>query len=200
MWKNVRANIITGLIVLAPTLITLYLLVLVFVQVDGILGGVVERLVGVPIPGLGFLLASLLVLSAGALATNLIGQRIIGAAEKFIERIPIVGSIYVATRQIRDVILLKNKAIFEKVVLVEYPRLGIYSVGFVTKDGLKEVEEKIGQKVLSVFIPTTPNPTSGFLLLIPEEEVVFLNISTEDALKLIISGGLVTPANGDLTA
>lgn len=192
-----RKYFLTGLFVLLPLVLTLYLLVLGFNFIDGILGNFIADIFGRPIPGVGLVVTLLLIMATGVFATNVLGRRLIHFGEKVFLRIPIANSIYQSIKQIIEALSFSNSvektAAFREVVMVEYPRDGIYSIGFVTSETQKEAESIIGEPCLSVFIPTTPNPTSGFFLIIPVKKCIHMEMSVEDAFKLIISGGVITP-------
>lgn len=152
-----------------------------------------DNLLGMHIPGLGVLLAVLLVLATGMIVANFLGKRMVIAWEHFLARIPLVRTLYAGIKQIMEAVLATDAKSFRKVLLIEYPRKGLWSVAFMTSDKLGEVQAKTGGKVISVFIPTTPNPTSGFVIMVPEDDVVELEMSVEDGLKMIISLGVAVP-------
>lgn len=145
------------------------------------------------IPGIGFLLVIALFLFTGYVARYLATQKAISYGEQLVRKIPLISHIYVAVQQIRDVFISRNGAIFEEVAVVEYPRPGTFALGFITSRARGIVSESIGDAYIAVFVPTTPNPTSGFLLFFPNEQVKVLDMSIEDAMKLIISGGVYVP-------
>jgi uncharacterized membrane protein len=142
----------------------------------------------------GVIIFFLFILFVGMFASNMIGRRTILFGESIMVKIPLASKIYTAVQQIIAAVTGGKGAVFNKVVLVEYPRKGVYSLGFVTSETEGEVQYQTKQKVVSVFIPTTPNPTSGLLVFVPDEDLIYLKMSTEDGLKLVISGGFVTPA------
>jgi uncharacterized membrane protein len=152
-----------------------------------------DNLLGVHIPGLGVLLAVFLVLATGMIVANLLGKRIIAAWESLLSRIPLVRNLYAGVKQIMEAVLATDGKSFRNVLLIEYPRKGVWSLAFMTSDKLGEVQDKTGAQVISVFIPTTPNPTSGFVLMVPEDEVIELDMTVEEGLKMIISMGVVVP-------
>jgi uncharacterized membrane protein len=191
--KIIRKIFITGLLVSLPALVSVYILNLTFRAIDALLGDLLRLYAGYTIPGLGFLATIGLIFLVGLLATNVFGHRLVRMAEGLFTKIPFVRPIYAATRQIIDAFSLQSRNVFEAVVMVEYPRKGIYGIGFVTGKTRGEVQEKTATEMMVVFVPTTPNPTTGFLLLVPREEVVYLSMTVEEALKLIISAGVVTP-------
>jgi uncharacterized membrane protein len=156
-------------------------------------------LLGVPIqaefriPGVGLLMTLLLIFLVGLLAANILGKKLVGFGEALVEKIPIVRSIYNGTKQVVLSIAQTDSNAFRSCVLVEFPRKGVYVIGFATGETLGEVREKTKVRMVNVFIPTTPNPTSGFLIFVPKEEVIELEMPIEDGVKMIISGGIVTP-------
>ena len=152
-----------------------------------------DRLLGFHIPGLGVLLAVVLVLATGMIVANLLGRRIVNGWESLLARIPLVRTLYAGVKQILEAVLAADAKSFRRVLLIEYPRQGVWSLGFMTSAELGEVQEKTSTKVIGVFIPTTPNPTSGFVLMVPEQEVVYLDMTVEQGLKMIISMGTVVP-------
>jgi len=151
-----------------------------------------ENLLGFRIPGLGLVLTGIVVLATGVIVTNLFGMQLITIGEKLLQRIPLVRSIYAAVKQVTESMFSSGKS-FRKVVLVEYPRKGMWSLAFQTGSGAEEIRDKTGQDVTNVFIPTTPNPTSGFFLMVPRAEVVELDMSIDDGLKMLLSVGVVVP-------
>lgn len=152
-----------------------------------------DNLLGVHIPGLGVLLAIFLVLATGMIVANLLGRRLVNTWESLLSRIPLVRTLYAGVKQIMEAVLAADAKSFRRVLLVEYPRKGVWSLAFMTSDNLGEVQDKTSNKVISVFIPTTPNPTSGFVLMVPEQDVIELEMSVEEGLKMIISMGVVVP-------
>lgn len=194
-----RKYLIAGLLVWMPLGITF----LVVKAIVGFLDRTVlllpdayqpDALLGVHIPGLGVLLAVVLVLATGMIVANLLGKRLVAAWESLLSRIPLVRNLYAGVKQIMEAVLATDGKSFRKVLLIEYPRKGVWSLAFMTSDKLGEVQAKTGSRVISVFIPTTPNPTSGFVLMVPEEDVIELEMTVEEGLKMIISMGVVVPA------
>lgn len=194
MFGRLRNIFLAGLAVLVPLAATLYFTWLIFRFADGILGRfLVARLQVPPPPGLGILLTLAIIMFTGLLASNLMGRRLIGLGEALLGKTPVVRNIYVAFKQITEAFMQGEGTGFRRVVLVQYPREGLYALGLVTGRTSGEFVDKTGRETLNVFIPTTPNPTSGYLVLVPREEVIFLDLSVEDGMKLIISGGVVDP-------
>lgn len=190
----VRRYFINGLLVLLPGVVTVYVLVFALSTIDSIFGSVIKTLVGYHIPGAGTILTILLIIGTGMFATNVIGKRIIQLGERIFLKIPVLSNIYQGVRQaVSAFSRSSDKHQFQRVVLVEYPRRGLYSMGFVTSEGIPEINESIQEDAITVFVPTTPNPTSGFFLVVPAQDCLPLNISIEDAFKTVISGGIIGP-------
>ncbi|ADL12163.1 DUF502 domain-containing protein [Acetohalobium arabaticum] len=198
MLKNLRNYLITGLIILLPLVVTIYIVTVIFSAVDGFLRPVIELVIGRSVYGLGFILTLAVILGVGIIGTNVLGKRLIEVGEKFLTKIPLVKNIYVTVQQIINALFLKNKTAFRKVVVIEYPRKGLYQLGFLTSDGVGEVQQKTDAEVVNVFVPTTPNPTSGKLVLVPHKEITYLDMTVEEGLKFIISGGTVVPKKNDI--
>ncbi|MCD5409985.1 MAG: DUF502 domain-containing protein [Methanocellales archaeon] len=194
MSSRLRKYFVTGLVVLIPLVATSYILWILFDLLDGILRPLVTEIFGVYIPGLSLVIMLLLTLLVGFIANYTIGKKGVKLFEESLCRIPMVRTIYLAIKQASDILFMQKEE-FQKVVLVEYPRRGIYVLGFVTGSGVEEIQEKTSEDVLNLFVPTAPNPTSGFLLMVPKKDVIVLDMSVEDGLKMIISGGLLAPTN-----
>jgi uncharacterized membrane protein len=193
MRHRLRTYLIAGLLVVLPAGVTVYVLIALFRFLDNLLGPVLRYLVGVQIPGLGLVAGVALILVTGALASNMIGRRVVHGFDWVMMRIPFARTIYSATKQLSDSVLQHNRAAFREAVLVEWPREGVYTVGFVTGETRGEAQAKTTERVINVFVVTTPNPTTGFLCLVPESQVTRLEMSVEDALKLVVSAGIITP-------
>jgi uncharacterized membrane protein len=200
--KDVRTKIrnyfIAGLLTVVPLSITVYVISSLLKYADRIFNVIPSQyhpreFLPFPFPGLGAILVLTAIFITGLLVRNYVGRHIVEFGERIVYQIPLVRPIYMAIKQLLVAIFSQSYDGFKKVVLIEYPRRGIYALGFLTGVASGEVQELTRERVLNVFLPTTPNPTSGFYLLIPEKDLVFLEMSVEDAFKLIISGGLVTP-------
>ena len=152
-----------------------------------------SQLFGIDIPGSGILLIIIVIFFTGVLVTNFIGKKLLEIWEHILNKIPGFRNIYNAIKQISDTVLTSSSDSFKKVLLVEYPRKGLWTIAFQTGNYHGEAEEIIGQKIINLYVPTTPNPTSGFFIMLPKEDVSELNMSVDDALKLVISGGIVIP-------
>lgn len=190
-----RRYFLAGILALAPVTITAWLLLKIFRTVDGWLRPVFTRAFGFEVPGVGFVTTILLVLAVGAFASNVIGRQFLSVLEKLFQRVPLASRIYVAVKQIGDSVIGSQKNLFQRVVLFEWPRRGVWSMGFVTSG--HEGPWFPGRPHSHVFLPTTPNPTSGYLLFVPNEDLIDLDMSVEDGLKLVISGGAVAPVGAN---
>lgn len=199
---SIRRVFFTGLIVSLPLVVTIFIFKFVFETFDNLLGPLVTSIIrgmGAPIgqdyhlPGIGLVSTVALVFLIGLVSANYMGRRLWAYGEAVVTRIPIIRSVYVATKQVIDTFSTNSSNAFRKVVIIEYPRKGMYSLGFITGKTSGEARERLGRDMMNVFIPTTPNPTSGFLLLVPQEDVMELEMAVEDGVKMIVSCGLVTP-------
>lgn len=189
----IRPTLIAGLAVTVPAAATFFVLRWLFATLDSVLGPAVAEVLGRRIPGLGVLATLTLVLSVGLLARNYVGARLIAFTEGLFQRLPIVRRIYGATKEITDSAILAKKSAFRDVVLVEYPRPGMYSYGFVTSISNWNDPPSPSRRLAHVFIPGPPVPTSGFLVAVPEEDVVYVDLPVDDALKLVLSAGMAAP-------
>jgi uncharacterized membrane protein len=189
----IKTRMFAGIIVLTPLVITIWIFHTLFVKLDGILSVLTKRLVGRHIPGTGFVALILLTLILGALARNLMGRKLLSLGNLVLARIPVMNRIYNALQQITHVVIGDKKSVFQKVVLVEFPRKGLYRLGFVTSMDSGEVGGRVPGKLVNVFIPSTPNPTGGFLVFTPEEDLISLDMSVEDGIKMVVSGGGYIP-------
>ncbi len=192
LWRLIRRYFITGIFVLLPVIITGYILVFAFQLVDGILRNLIEYYIGRPVPGLGFLIMLALVFLAGLFGTNVVGRKLLALGEEILRRIPVVKSIYTVAKQVMEAVTMQQRGVFRHAVLVEYPRRDIYSIGFITGEAPAEISREAGEDLLSVFMPASP-PTQGVLIMVPRKDVRILEMSVEDGLKLLLSGGIVAP-------
>lgn len=188
----------TGIIALLPVLLTGWALMTLVRFTDKALGLIPpayrpEELVGFPIPGLGLVLSIMVVFVIGAFVANVIGRKFLSLGENILEKIPLLRWFYFSTKQVLEAIFVKGEDSFRRVVLVQYPRKGLYSIGFVTGESEGDLAEKVPGRSFTVFIPTTPNPTSGFLFVIPEAETVPLEWGVDEAFRMIISAGVLLP-------
>lgn len=198
-WGRARAYFVAGVVVTAPISITLYLAWLLVDTVDGAVRPLVpagwnpEAHLPFAVPGLGLLLAVVALTLVGMLTANYLGRLLLRTGEGVLARTPVISSIYAASKQVFETVLADHAAAFREVVLIEYPRRGSWTIGFVTGTPERRIQEAGGAEMVTVFVPTTPNPTSGFLLFLPRAEVRALSMPVEDGLKLVISAGLVVP-------
>ncbi|MCX7817197.1 MAG: DUF502 domain-containing protein [Syntrophales bacterium] len=198
MKKKIRQIFITGLVVTIPIGFTLYVFFFLIGIMDNVLSVIPEKyrpdiLFGFHIPGLGVLATITIVFLSGLLAKSYIGDRIVRFGEYLFNNIPVVRSVYVGTKRVVDSVLISNRQNFKKVVLIEFPRPGVYAVALVMGDAPKQVVESLGKPSVSVFVPTTPNPTSGYLVIVPVDELKEIDMGIEDAITFIISCGIVFP-------
>lgn len=194
----IRRYLITGILVLLPLVVTIWVLSFVFRAVEGSLGTLLAWIIGlftgepVRIPGAGVVLTVTVLLVVGMVATNVIGRRIVAFGERILLMFPIVRPIYMGVKQIIDA-FSTQKGSFQEVVMLEYPRKGLYVIGFVMGDAYNELKARVGEPAKVVFVPTVPNPTSGFVLVVPERECIRMDMSTEGASKFLLSGGVFIP-------
>ncbi|MEQ9519889.1 MAG: DUF502 domain-containing protein [Parvibaculum sp.] len=198
---RLRTYFLTGLVVAAPIWITIYLTRWFIDFIDQYIVGFIpaqyhpDNFLPFTVPGIGVVAVLVGLTLLGALTANFLGRRILGLGERLVDRMPVVRNIYNALKQIFETVISQSGSSFRDVGLIEYPRKGLYALVFVTTKTRGEILEKATteEKLVSVFLPTTPNPTSGFLLFVPESEIQILDMTVEEAAKLIISAGLVEP-------
>ena len=194
IFARIRNNFIAGIVVLIPIGITLYLTLAIVKVSSKILPKEINPNNYLPynIPGIEIIIALLLITLIGWLSLSFIGKKLLNIFDNILNKIPILRTIYSAFAQMLEM-FTKSKVSKKNVVLVEYPRKGTWAVGFATNKNTGEIKNKIGQEVVNVFVPTTPNPTSGFLLMFPKEDVIYLDITFEQASKFIVSAGSTNP-------
>jgi uncharacterized membrane protein len=195
---NLRRYLIAGLLVWLPVVVTVLILKFLIDVVDRtllLLPAMVqpEILIGFRIPGLGFLLSGVVLLLTGMVVTNLLGRNMVKVWEGLLARIPVVRAIYSASKQLTETLFSGSGKSFRKVVMVRYPHPGMWTLAFLTGDGLAEANRKTGRDLVNIFVPTTPNPTSGFFLMVPREDMVELDMPVDVGIKLILSAGAVVP-------
>jgi uncharacterized membrane protein len=196
--RTIRNYLIGGLLVWIPILITFWVLRFL----SGILDQSLlllppswrpEAVFGTYVPGVGVVLSLLVLFLTGLLVKNLFGSQMVRGMESLVRRIPVIGAIYGGAKTFSETVLTDKGKSFKQVVLVEFPRKGIFSVGFITAEELEEVQARTEQDVVCVFVPTTPNPTTGFIVLVPREEVVRLDMTVDEAFKMLLTLGVVVP-------
>ncbi len=196
--KFFKVNLIAGLLFLTPIAATFFLFRLTIKWLDQILLIIPakfrpENLLPFPIPGLGLIVLVVVLILSGIFVRNYLGRKLVNLWERVINYIPIVNRVYTAVKQLIDTIARGTSKDFKRVVLIEYPKENIYAMAYVTGVSVGELQEKTKRKMINVYVPTTPNPTSGFYLMVPEEDTIPLDMSVEDSFKLLMSGGIITP-------
>lgn len=187
--KKIRAQFMTGLLVIVPISASILILIWVFTSIDDILQPVIEAIAGRRIPGVGFGVTVVLIYIAGVIARNFVGKKLMAYGNSVLMRVPVLRVLYTGIRQIMQSVAATDKTGFLQVVLVEFPRKEMWTVGFVTK----EVTAESGEKFVNVLIPTSPTPWSGYFQILKERDVIRTQISVEEAVKMIVSGGMTTP-------
>ncbi len=196
---HIRTVVIAGLLVIIPIWITFMLLQFLAVRLDGVLGSYVPEFFKFfgyqvqEIPGLGIIIMIVAIYFIGLLARNLFGRQIVSMTERVLGKVPIVRTVYLASKQLLETVALQQGDGFKRVVLIEYPRRGVYCLAFVTSEAGGEVQAHSGDEILNVFVPTTPNPTSGYLVFLSKKEMIPLEMSIEEGIKYVVSGGFVVP-------
>ncbi len=191
---SLKRYFLTGLLVIIPIWGTILILKTLFVSLDGILGDVAARFItpGRYVPGLGIVALILLIFFTGLFAANVIGRHIVKQWEGVLNRVPVVRGIYSTIKSMMDILSFAERESYRRVVLIQFPKNGHYCFAFVTGVSKGDLQD-INGGLVHVYVPTSPNPTSGYFLLVPEGDVIPVNISVEEAMKLIVSGGLYTP-------
>lgn len=198
MLKTLRRYLVTGIIIWVPLIVTVLVVRFLVNLMDRSMVLVPlayrpDALLGFHIPGLGVLLTIVVLLLTGMLGANLFGRKIVHFWESLMSRIPLVRSIYSGAKQVAERLLSDGSTSFKRVMLVEYPRKGVWSMCFQTSTDLEEIQARTAEQVICVFVPTTPNPTSGFILFVPRAELIELDMTVDEGLKMIISLGVVVP-------
>ncbi len=199
--KYLRRYLVAGLLVWIPLGVTIFILKVLIGLMDKTLLLIPEQYrpeewLGFTIPGLGLILTLLVLLVTGVLAANIVGRSMVGLWESLLDRIPVVRSVYSAVKNFTEIVFSGSGQSFKKVLLIEYPRKGIYSLAFQTATNLGEVQGRMGEEMICTFVPTTPNPTSGYIIIVPKKDVIELDMEIDQALKMIISLGVVVPTWG----
>ncbi len=196
--QSLKKYFFTGLVLVVPVSLTIYLLVIVFRFIDSILGSFINDYLqstwGFFIPGIGFVLFFFILVLVGFLASRFVGQKLFIEIEKWFSSLPLIKTIYPTLKQIVSFISAQKEFGFKRVVLVEYPGKGLWSLGFLTNEGFKKINDAMGAEMAAVYISTVPGPLTGNLVFVPRDQIRFPDIAIVDALKIIISGGVVNPA------
>lgn len=196
--KGIRRYLVAGILVWVPLAVTYTLIRFVVGLMDRTLLLLPlqyrpEEILGFNIPGLGVILTIIVLLVTGLLAANFVGRAFVGGWESLLDRIPVVRSIYSAVKNFAEMVFSDSSQSFKRVLLIEYPRKGLYSLAFQTSTELGEVQGRKGEEIVCCFVPTTPNPTSGFIVIVPKKDVIVLDMEVDEALRMIISLGVVVP-------
>ncbi len=196
--RALRNYLIAGLLIWIPIMVTVW----VVRFLSGILDNSIvllppswrpEALFGQYVPGFGIVLSVLLLLLTGVLVRNLFGERIVESVESLVRRIPVIGPVYGGAKTFSETVLTDKGTSFKQVVMVEFPRKGAWSIGFLMSENFEEIRARTGQDMVNVFVPTTPNPTTGFLIAVERREVLFMDTTVDDAFKMIFTLGVITP-------
>jgi len=200
LFNRLRNYFFTGLVVASPIGITLYIGWWFITFVDEKVKPIIPLaynpetyLESISIPGLGLIFLIVFLIILGALTANLFGRALIRFSERIVDRMPIIRSVYGTLKQIFETVVNSDSKSFSDVVLLEYPRKGIWAIAFVSAENTCEIQDKIDEEVVNLFLPTTPNPTSGFLLFVPKKNLIYLDMTPDQAAKYVISAGLVNP-------
>jgi uncharacterized membrane protein len=200
LWPRLRGYFFAGMLVTAPIAITVYIALLLISFVDEHVFALIppqynpETYLPFSVPGIGVVLMIVILTIIGAIAAGYVGKLLLRLSDRLLNRMPVIRTIYGVAKQIVETVGSNKSVAFREVVLIEYPRKGIWTIGFLTGRSVEQIGEAAGQSALAnVFVPTTPNPTSGFLLFLPESDIKRLPISVEDGIKLVISAGVVLP-------
>lgn len=191
---RIRQTFLAGLLALVPATLTVAVLVWLFRWLDGLLGPALTQLTGRQIPGLGLLATVILVFLLGLVSRNVIGRRLVGLTERIVQRVPVVRTLYGSTKEVVSSIADRPAQGFKSVALFEYPRRGVWSIGFVTGSVRPQGVDLPAEDLVTIFVPTAPIPTTGFLLLVPRADVREISITVEQAVRLMMSGGILRPA------
>jgi len=199
LWPRMRGYFFAGMLVTAPIAITVYVALLLISFVDERVFSVIppvynpETYLPFSVPGIGVLLMLVILTLIGAIAAGYLGKMLLRLSDRLLNRMPVVRSIYGVAKQIVETVVSNKSVAFREVVLIEYPRSGVWTLGFLTGRSIDQIGQTVGESLVNVFVPTTPNPTSGFLLFLPENDVHRLPMTVEEGIKLVISAGIVLP-------
>ena len=199
MIAQIRKYFVAGVLTILPLALSVYILVFLFKLVDGILGKYInvylKDLLGFYIPGLGIILFIAIIFLCGVLSIHFFGARLHMLLGKALSRFPLLRYIYPSVKKIFEFVFSDTRLGFKKVALIEYPSKGIWTLGFIANEGFKEAEDKLGRKLLTVYIPMVPNPTTGYFVLVPSQDVTTLDMSVKEAMRLVMSGGMLNPVD-----
>jgi uncharacterized membrane protein len=202
---RLRNYLIAGILVTAPIGITVFAAWSIITGIDDAVTSLLPEAYNpntyfyVSVPGVGLLVLVAVLTVIGFLTTNYLGRLFVRTGERMVDRMPIVRSVYAAVKQLFESVLSNRVKSFNEVVLVEFPRKGMWTLGLVIGESYSGISDKVGEKMFNVYLPTTPNPTSGYLVFLPRTEMIRLDMSVEDCMKMIVSGGIVSPPQIDRT-
>lgn len=203
MLKKLRTYFLTGIAVTLPAAVTIYLTYVFLEAIDGWVRPLIppqyhpETYLPIVIPGIGLIVVILALILIGALAANILGSKLVSIGEAIVRKVPVIRSIYGTVKQVTDAVVNNSHENFRDVVLVEYPSPGTWALAFITAKADKEIRKEISEDLVSVFLPTTPNPTSGYLLIVPRRKCIRLNMSVEEGFRYIISVGMTNPKDAE---
>lgn len=190
--QTLRRTFLSGVLITVPVIVTVVVLHFLFTIVDGVLSPMVGRIFGYSVPGMGLVATILLILLIGILGRNVVGSRLVGLGERVIERMPVARTVYMAAKQLVEAVARPEAKRFNRAVLIEYPRRGLYTIGFASGRTQLSTNGQ-NERLVAVFVPSTPTPVTGYVVLVPAGEVVELSMSAEEAIKFLVSGGLAAP-------
>lgn len=195
LFSWIKKNFVTGIITVLPFALTIYIIYFFIVKTDNILEGYLLKYFNLKIPGLGFILIVFVIFIFGLLVRNYLGAKLISFSEYIIDKMPFINRLYKSIKHVTTSLIGTGKNIFKKVVLIEYPRKGVYSLGFVTENMNNSFKNVLGglntKKYYAIFVPSTPNPTTGYLLYVKKDDVIELDMTVESAMRIILSGAIV---------
>ena len=192
IFRTLRRVFVSGILVVVPVTVTLFVLYFLFQKIDGLLSPLFHKYLGYSVPGMGFLATLLVIFVVGVITRNVIGSRLFGLGELVFVRTPLVRAVYTAAKQLIEAVTSTERKAFNRAVMIEYPRPGMYTIGFASG----QTELRTGDRaetMIAIFVPSTPTPVTGFVVMLPASEVHSLAMSTEEAIKYIVSGGFATP-------
>jgi uncharacterized membrane protein len=203
--RALRRYLVAGVLVWLPIITTVWVVRFIVQLMDRTLDFLPDAyqpqaVLGFPLPGLGIVFAFLVLLVTGLLVTNLVGRRLVAYWEELMRRIPLVRSIYTGVKGFAETVFSQKANSFRQVVMIEYPRREMWSIGFVTTDNVAEITAKTGEQQMCVYVPTTPNPTSGLIVMVPRRQVIYLEMSVDAAMKMIVTLGIVAPEKTERAA
>lgn len=190
--QTLRRTFLSGVLIAVPVIVTIFVLHFLFTIVDGVLSPLVGRILGYSVPGMGLVATILLILLIGILGRNVLGSRLVGIGERLIERMPVARTVYMAAKQLVEAVARPEAKRFNRTVLIEYPRRGLYTIGFAS-GRTRLTTNGQDDRLVAVFVPSTPTPVTGYVVLVPVGDVIELTMSAEEAIKFLVSGGLAAP-------